>query len=80
MQDLRGMFIFDGVVDGVSLKAMIVPLSGNRSRNNPQNGTKFQISIKGTSANMAGIALPLKFEFAVGDDGGSGVLSQAIFE
>jgi Concanavalin A-like lectin/glucanases superfamily len=60
-QDKKGRFTFEGIIDGVSLKAEMTPLGG----------TAFAFEAEGEHASLTGIANPLTVKLTIGNDGGS---------
>jgi hypothetical protein len=61
----NGQFNFEGTINGVKLEASILPLrSGN-----------FEFEAKGKGANLTGLANPVTVNLAIGDDGGSAIVT-----
>lgn len=61
--DSEGRYRFEGVLNGVSLEAVIKPLA---------NG-KYQFQAEGHGANLAGVVSPVKVKLMIGDDGGTAI-------
>jgi hypothetical protein len=61
----NGAFVFEGVIDGVTLKANLTPPRGNGQRSKT-----FGFDLDGRGADLAGTVLPIGVSLTIGDDHG----------
>jgi hypothetical protein len=64
----QGAYVFQGVINGVSLQFTINPVGGN----------SYTLQAEGSGANLTGISNPVTVTLTIGDDAGSAPISAAI--